>query len=455
MSKDNWKGTSGWGTIDDPTGVLSGRVLVATGGDTTTEDYVLTEIGTSNTFSLVHYSVLMNYAWNQSAGTHPMNGGNFSVVARATTYTGSPALAYNCYLGQIDVQNNLVKIIRRYNNIEYILAEVALPDSAKSRGTLHSLELRCYDTDPVTLQVFIDSTEILTVGDTDAKMKLTSGDAGIQSQNGTVYIDNFAIYEYTSDGTAPVLWTPSELTNVVIWLKADVGVTTGTSDDLITLWEDQSGNSNDLTALSTQRPTLVSEATNGLDVIDFDGTANLLQSSTTYAGLDLNSSSGTIFIVCNPDTIPSTGGTPADNRMLSKGASYGLGVGDTSKVIADINGGQQTSNADAVEASSYQIVGIVYNGGAVSDDDRYGFWVDGSNVGSPSLVMAGDNSSRLVIGSVSSSKYFDGKIAEVLLFNEELTIAQRQLIEGYLAHRWATWPSLPTDHPYYRLAPTT
>ncbi|MGI9554876.1 MAG: hypothetical protein ACR2M6_02775 [Vampirovibrionia bacterium] len=452
MSKDNWKGTSGWGTIDDPTGVLSGRVLVATGGDDSTEDYVLTEIGTSNDFDLVHYSAFMNYAWNQAAGTHPMNGGNFSVVARATTYTGDPALAYNCYLGQIDVANNLVKIIRRFNNIEYILNQVALPDSARSRGVLHSLELRCYDTDPVTLQVYIDDVEVLSVGDTDAKMKLTTGDAGIQSQSGTVYVDNFSIYEYTSDGTAPLLWTPTQLTNVVVWLKADAGITLSGSD--VTGWADQSGNSNDASA-SSSYPQLVTSATNGLDVVSFDGAGSQISISDA-ASIDLNSSSGTIFIVQYSDTTPSTS---TSNRAVSKGLSYGLGIGsdatNTDQVFATINGGSQDSDPDAITNSVYQILGVVYDSSTSGDATRYGFWVDGTNKGIPVLSMGADNSTDMFIGSNNSTGYFDGNIAEILVFNEELTISQRQLIEGYLAHKWATWPRLPTDHPYYRLAPTT
>lgn len=454
MSKDNWKGTSGWGTIDDPTGVLSGRVLVATGGDNSTEDYVLTEIGTVNDFNLTHYSVFMNYAWNLSSNTHPMNGGNFSVVARANTYVGSPALAYNCYLGQIDVANNLVKIIRRYNNVDYVLNQVSLNDTYRSRGVLHSLELRCYDTSPVTLQVSIDGNEVLTVGDTDAKMKITSGgDAGIQSQSGTVYIDNFSIYEYTADGSAPVLWTPEVLTNVVVWLKADSGITH--TANVITDWADQSGNSNDALAGGSGSPTLIENATNGLNAVEFDGSANEM-SIATNSTLDLNSSSGSIFIVCNSDTTPSTS---TSNRAVNKGMSYGLGIGsdatNTDQVFATVNGGTQDSDPDAITNSVYQIIGVVYDTSAVGDATRYGFWVDGENVGVPLLSMGANNFDGLKIGSYGASGFFDGKICEVLVFNEEISISDRQLVEGYLAHKWATWPRLPTTHPYYSVAPTT
>ena len=294
MSKDNWKGTSGWGTIDDPTGVLSGRVLVATGGSTSTEDYALTEIGTSNSFSLVHYSVFFNYAFNLAAGTHPMNGGHFSAIARATTFTGAPELAYNCYLGQVDVANSKVKIIRRNNNVEHILGEADLDDTYISRGVLHSLELRCFDTDPVTLQLLLDGQEVLTAGDTDAEKKLTSGVSGIESKSGTVYVDNFTIYQYTATGAAPTLWTPTQLTSVKVWLKADEGVTVSGSD--VTDWADQSGNSNNATAAGVARPTQLTAETNGLNVIEFNGSAHEM-TITDAASIDLNATSGSIFII--------------------------------------------------------------------------------------------------------------------------------------------------------------
>ena len=68
--------------------------------------------------------------------------------------------------------------------------------------------------------------------------------------------------------------------------------------------------------------------------------------------------------------------------------------------------------------------------------------------------MGVDNATDMKIGSNSGAGFFDGKICEILVFNEELSIGNRQLIEGYLAHKWATWPRLPTTHPYYRIAPT-
>ena len=452
MSKSNWKSTSGWGTIDDPTGVLSGKVLVALGGDSGNEDYVLTDIGTSVGFDLVHYSVYMNYAWNQAAGTHPMNGGHFSAIARSGTFTGDPALAYNCYLGQIDVANNKVKIIRRKNNVEQVLAETDLSDTYKSRGVLHSLELRCYDTDPVTLQVYIDGNLVLNVGDDNADKKLTSGYAGIESKSGTVYIDNFSIYEYTADGTAPSDWTPTQLASCVVWLKADAGVTYDTSDLSVSAWSDQSGNSNDASQSNAAwKPSYTATATNGLPSIVFNGTASRM-SIADVASIDLNASSASIFAIVNADAY-----NASSDMIVEKSTSYGLGTGvdgGNNKLFAQTSTGEQVSDADPISTSTFTLVGLVYDSGAAADATRYGFWVDGTNKGVPALVVGTDNASEMLIGSKNNSTFFDGQICELLVFNEELSIANRQLIEGYLAHKWATWNRLPTTHPYYRVAPT-
>ena len=43
--------------------------------------------------------------------------------------------------------------------------------------------------------------------------------------------------------------------------------------------------------------------------------------------------------------------------------------------------------------------------------------------------------------------------AELLVFRSALSTADRQKIEGYLAHRWGTADALPDDHPYKAAPP--
>ena len=44
-------------------------------------------------------------------------------------------------------------------------------------------------------------------------------------------------------------------------------------------------------------------------------------------------------------------------------------------------------------------------------------------------------------------------IAEILCYNYEITVPQRQLIEGYLAHKWGLTTPFPAAHPYKKFPP--
>jgi hypothetical protein len=42
----------------------------------------------------------------------------------------------------------------------------------------------------------------------------------------------------------------------------------------------------------------------------------------------------------------------------------------------------------------------------------------------------------------------NGKVAEVLVFRNELGTDERQKVEGYLSTKWGLTGNLPADHPY-------
>jgi hypothetical protein len=52
------------------------------------------------------------------------------------------------------------------------------------------------------------------------------------------------------------------------------------------------------------------------------------------------------------------------------------------------------------------------------------------------------------------SQDFDGRLAELIIVGSAVDTATRQIIEGYLAHKWGLAGSLPADHPYKSAAPT-
>ncbi|MFZ9949840.1 MAG: hypothetical protein ACO3FX_09585, partial [Gemmobacter sp.] len=46
-----------------------------------------------------------------------------------------------------------------------------------------------------------------------------------------------------------------------------------------------------------------------------------------------------------------------------------------------------------------------------------------------------------------------GQIAEIVVANTLASTAERQRLEGYLAHKWGRAGSLPADHPWKAVAP--
>lgn len=74
------------------------------------------------------------------------------------------------------------------------------------------------------------------------------------------------------------VWSPPEISNVQVWLRADQGIILNGSN--VNVWEDQSGNGNDFSnATPSQQPLFVANAINGIPAVRGDGTNHSLNSS--------------------------------------------------------------------------------------------------------------------------------------------------------------------------------
>ena len=464
MSLSNWRGTSGWGAISDPTGALSGRVLVAVGGTSTrAEDYLVSEVGTSASWAKPHYRVEAAFAWYVATDTHPMANGSLALVARSSDYAGSPALARSCYYAVLDFATSEVRIVRRNSDVETTLLTATLSSSVASRGVRHTLSFSCFsgDASAVRLVVEVDGILLGSVGDTDAA-RLLSGPPGIRAYSGTAYVDDFAVYELTSTGEAPALWLPSNAATLLAgWWKADAGVTADGSG-YVASWADQSGNSNTaLQGTQQNKPKRETGVVNSLPALDFDGTASFLSVADANT-LDLNATGCSLFVIASLDTYGAATGTVRKGAFVEKagvaGISYSLETRDEvgenpPAVLAGLayqNGAVSRSSSNVVALSRFTILSVV--AGANSPTGA-GLYVDGTLRGSVSGSVGADNANALIIGG-AAGRWVNGRVAEIVLYKGVLSVADRQRVEGYLANRYGTTIFLPAAHPYRNTAPT-
>ena len=248
-------------------------------------------------------------------------------------------------------------------------------------------------------------------------------------------------HPYRYDGSefgGPSLWAPNQLTTAA-WYDASAIDTITESGGAVSQWDDLSGNDYHLTqGVGARQPDTGTRTIGGLNAIEFDDSAN--QGLGISSGSFSKSQPIDIFVVAE-----------ADNTGQN--------------VFYDTNNAGLTLNF-YTNTNFTMAEGKFVNQGAADTDPHVHFhrykgasslWgMDGS---SPATVDAGTNNlPGLVVGNIRN--YFtpgwtlNGAIAELVLVHSELSEADRQKLEGYLAHKWGLEDNLPGAHPYKSAAPT-
>lgn len=249
-------------------------------------------------------------------------------------------------------------------------------------------------------------------------------------------------------------WTPSQITTLGWWDTQDTGTITTVSGD-VSQWDDKSGNGYNATqGTAGNRPTLGTNTLNGYDVINFNGSTDVLDVPL----MNYTNQSLSIFFLGNR-----TGrdGSYSINILVKKAApSDAVGV----LIAPDASGGGRrwgmyTSN------SMFGTNTIYTNNNwevfeAVSDttSNRVDYWSTGNDKGNTTLGLFNGtsvfNSGNSAIGNDQYGSAWQGDIAEIVVVDGTIGTSDRQKIEGYMAWRWGLEGDLPAGHPYKSAAPT-
>ncbi|RLT37902.1 MAG: hypothetical protein DWI57_12995, partial [Chloroflexi bacterium] len=218
--------------------------------------------------------------------------------------------------------------------------------------------------------------------------------------------------------------------NLQLWLKADAGFTPSQ-------WSDQSGNSNHaLQSTAANQPAQVANSLNANPVVRFSGNRRM-QISSSVAIHEV--------IAVFQKTIGS--GTAIGGRV-NDALSTGYFFSGGGRLISGATGSNYLYSDTAIDVSSPNIVTLSYNTSVAN----VGYRVNGQIL-SATVVDGGLNpsgaalppfSDSVWIGFDNSGAYFNGDLAELVIYSNNPSATAREQIESYLGLKYG----IPIAHNY-------
>ena len=257
------------------------------------------------------------------------------------------------------------------------------------------------------------------------------------------------------------MWTPAQITTS-LWLDAaDSSTITGTSS--VSEWRDKSGNGRNATT-AVRFPSLLSNAQNGLSAISFTA-ASATKLDTPDFSIAPNRQYCTFVVVSGAGLLSSStfpriwvakltgdgGSSPSAYQQgyFGAGASNGSALhiaGAASPLTPEITGISTTSAV--LLSGRFGTAGLASNNISISANGGTQTSASGrTGVLSTTGIRIGSD-----VGTTTAASW-NSWIGEIIL-TQDISFAQSQIIEGYLAWKWALQASLPADHPYKTAAPT-
>lgn len=214
-------------------------------------------------------------------------------------------------------------------------------------------------------------------------------------------------------------FSPLDISDLIAWFDANVGITLNGAD--VSLWEDQSGNGNDLIqGTAADQPVF-----NASDA-DFDGkpSVGILSGERlrTAAFASALSQPNTIFIVLK-------------KNATNTGHAYDGIISSSQQSFARENqmrGGATLSLSGSIGTAKALLTNI-FNG--VTSES----WNAGTSMGS------GDAGAHTMTGLTLGSRYdgassVDGQVPEFLIYGKELSVPEHNQVGNYLADKFDfTW----------------
>lgn len=212
-------------------------------------------------------------------------------------------------------------------------------------------------------------------------------------------------------GATAAAFSPDSISGMLGWWKADaIGLNNG---DPVATWEDSHTTNLDLTqGTGAARPTYQTSVINSLPVVRFDGTDDVL---SVTASISIRH----VFVVAKNDSATTFTGNEGLVSAQSGAASPILDGANATTEFEDVLGGDTyRKNGIAFAAGDYQGPMGVF---AYISYSFNAFAVTAFQVGRDRGL----------------ARFWDGDVAEVLIYDSVLSSTDRDAVEGYLQAKYA------------------
>lgn len=254
--------------------------------------------------------------------------------------------------------------------------------------------------------------------------------------------DNSALASALFEGVSVLTHVPQRDAGLKLWLRADVGVER--ISGAVSLWADQSGSGNDVfQGTAGNRPTYQVGVINGQPVVRFNGTSHTLVSAAA-----IKPSNITVMAVYRPTAAGTSPTLISQSYNVSATNGWGLRAGANSNLVpyADLNinaTATTTSSATTTALNSAHLLAATYDG---AERKIYlGGVLKATTAVAGSLSYGTATVFR--VGSYLGNNYFNGDLAEVLVYDRALSDSERNEVEAYLYAKYGVGTQPTTGVP--------
>ena len=241
----------------------------------------------------------------------------------------------------------------------------------------------------------------------------------------------------------PVSNYPSDISDLVIWLRADSGVTFDIATQQVSSWTDYSGNSNSVAqATSASQPLRIGyDGANDKARINFNGTSHILTSNnnapitandftilSVFKYTDLSNSSQRVFSI-RESTDRVIFGVDSSGRIFFKSVddegNQGSVLSGASELMSDFN----IAMAQCKKITGGSDLTVQFNNNASVTTNVANF--NNNNTGFDDAVFTIGN-----ISILSTVTYFKGDLCELIVFNRALDTTELATVKDYLNNKY-------------------